>query len=160
MHSCLKSWTCPKPNPIIFTHSNHQSEMKNQDIPSMNITISLSPITPLDTHLPSSPITPSSHSHKKIQLFLTLYKVCHYQYNLTHESQTIHHNNKPSISFTQIHLHPILILHTNTHNPQAHSKEPFLNPHNGQASTYAPIYIPTFHLSPRNNPFIEKYQKQ
>jgi hypothetical protein len=33
----------------------------------VNIAISLSPITPLDTHLPSSPITPSSHPHKKIQ---------------------------------------------------------------------------------------------
>lgn len=64
MHSCLKSWTCRKPNLIIFTHSNlitfthsnHQSEMKNQVIPSVNIALSLSPITPLDTHFPSSPL--------------------------------------------------------------------------------------------------------
>ena len=38
-----------------------------QEIPSMNIALSLSPITSLDTHFPSSPITPPSHSHKKIQ---------------------------------------------------------------------------------------------
>lgn len=38
-----------------------------QEIPSMNIALSLSPITSLDTHFSSSPITPPSHSHKKIQ---------------------------------------------------------------------------------------------
>ena len=59
----LKPHNLYSPQPQISFHS----ASFYKEIPSMNIALSLSPITSLDTHFPSSLITPPSHPHKKIK---------------------------------------------------------------------------------------------
>ena len=128
--------------------------MKNQVTPSMNIAPSLSPITSLDTHFPSSPITPSSHPHKRfnhVTIPYTLQSVSspiqlnpwrsnhtswYTNLTFTQMNSFTNHIIKPTIHLiTQIHLYPCSQIYTyispftsNTHHhnpPWIHQKLTF-----------------------------------